>query len=403
MARLPKSKGGISLKLRLVLAINWLIVLVLLGAVLQPFVLPVYANDGTSLTDQTSLLNQVTGSQFNTSYLPINNSNYVDPITLKAHEMNSQGISNDSIVKYFASQGIIYNPAEDSWYKGSDLSVADAKNIHFITNQYYENGQLVSEIYNGSTGKTEKQYTDLSPTKISSTSTDTLITPNTVPNGQQINSWLCAPDQVYNAIGGHVISGSMSLSSDGTSWEYVTTHVGINRLQSNEVWTEVGLMHKAGDNSNTVEVYTYDSQEDGVGGPHPKVYTTTSTTADNGYLIDVTSNYESGVQYPGYVYYTYWNGVQIRKAHLPSYYDFVDESKEVIPASGATHYTPDISPAIFYGETIYKYDSSGHTDYSYPWGSGIHTTNLLWQPDNLVFDLTTYPPSYFSKYQVVQN
>ncbi|WP_292730591.1 hypothetical protein [Methanoculleus sp.] len=178
----------------------------------------------------------------------------------------------------------------------------------------------------------------------------------------QADSGIRINEHHYNGISGYNHPGNLEVSSSGTAYHYLTSHIG-KELSGTPTWIEVGVTKQSpavgGDPSEYV-VFTYDSTA-----PEGEQYiahqTFTSGSSDYGFEIYISTSQAS----EGYPYMLLWQGTVIRTGHVPFCFGDVDENHEYFALNGNS-FTP-VSEAYFCSSYLY-------TSYS---------SNTLWWNSNL--------------------
>lgn len=166
----------------------------------------------------------------------------------------------------------------------------------------------------------------------------------------QADSGIRIDEHHYNGINGYNHPGNLEVSSSGTAYHYLTSHIG-KETDGVPTWIEVGVTKQSpavgGDPSKYI-VFTYDSTV-----PEKDKYiahdaqTFTSGSRDYNFEIYVSTSQTS----EGYPYMIFWEGTILRVGHVPFCFGDVDENHEFF-ALNDNLFTP-VSEAYFCGSYLY--------------------------------------------------
>ena len=179
---------------------------------------------------------------------------------------------------------------------------------------------------------------------------------------EQADSGIRINNYHYNGINGNNHPGNMEVSSGGTAYQYLTSHIGQD-IGGIPTWIEVCVTKQSpavGGNPSEFVVFTFDSTM-----PEDEKYIAhqnfTSGTRNYNFEIYISSSQTS----EGYPYMISWQGTVIRTGHLPFCYGDLDENHEYFALNGNL-FTP-VSESYFCDSYVYS----------------CYNCNSLWWNENL--------------------
>ena len=223
---------------------------------------------------------------------------FVDPVTLKIKEFRAQGLKDEQITAELEKLGMGWYPKTGATWVGRMLTPEELA-----------------------------EMPTTAPAKAPSNEGAALRTVSRT-------SCMRTSSAAWRGVASEMVSGSMSVTSQGTRYSYLCVQLG--SLDSGSNWVEAVLTHNYGE---TYKWYTYDSDEGGWS--YYRTKNTATTYADN-YVIMMDGSYDGG----GYHYDIWINNQWIRSGHLSSLYAQAGFQKEVYSDSG--QFTNDVSHAVFY-------------------------------------------------------
>ena len=263
---------------------------------------------------------------------------YISPARKAIDLMRTKKYTSDQITAMLKKNGYGWDPSTGSCWKGRDPTPEEQKMIDKIRGPGYS---PFPESLNGS--------------RQSGNIVTTLRQRSALMN--------LADENTYFGINYDMTPGDMAISSSGTTFHVVTTHVGKIKPNGQEDWTEAGVIRSV--NNLARQYFTYDNNE----GEY-RFHGTTGSSTSTTYRIYVTNTYESG----GYLYHIWIGGTWVRDGHLyyrQTKYNCANE----IWADGSNPFSHDATSSVFQNEYLYK--SSGYQF----WGNYLATITY-WSPGN---------------------
>ena len=250
---------------------------------------------------------------------------FVDPVTLKIQEFKTQGLKEEQITAQLEKLGMGWYPETGATWVGRALTPEEA-------------AEMPAPTLAKPPAKEEMALRTVSRTSCMRTSSA---------------SW--------TGVASDVVSGSMSVSSQGTQYHYLCVQLG--SLDSASNWVETVLTHNYG---QSYKWYTYDNDEGGFSYYANK--NTATSTADN-YVIMLDGTRDGS----GWNYDIWINQQWVRSGHLSSLWVQAGFQKEVYSNSG--QFTNDGSHSVFYKNWL-------HNAQGWPyWTSSVST---WWSSSNPV-------------------
>jgi hypothetical protein len=244
---------------------------------------------------------------------------FVDPVTLKVQAFKAQGLKESQITAELEKLGMGWYPETGATWMGRTL-----------------------------TSEELAEMPARAPAKAPSNEGATL---------RQVSRTSCmrTTSASWKGVASEIASGSMSVSSQGTQYHYVSMQLG--SLDSGTNWVETVITHNYGE---TYKWYTYDNDEGGFSFYADKI---TSTTSSDIYIILLDGTQDGN----GWNYDVWINFYWVRSGHLSNQYVQAGFQKEVFSSSG--QFTDDASHAKYYRNWLHN-----GQDWNY-WRS---TTNSWW-------------------------
>lgn len=155
-------------------------------------------------------------------------------------------------------------------------------------------------------------------------------------------------DTVFAGVNGRVYPGPMECSSNGTKYQYLTTHLG-KKIGTTDNWIEIGI-ETVYWNPGHYYIFTYDNNDVG----NEWITHDDFADGDKDYNFEI---YVSGVQHPeGYPYMILWEGQVIRTGHVPFAEGDLNEVHEYIRDDPGSF--SDVSTSYVWDSYVY-YDGYG--------------------------------------------
>ncbi len=266
--------------------------------------------------------------------------NFVDPVTIKIQEFQSQGLTDDQITAKLAEVGMGWFPKTGATWIGRALTAEEIANMPNTKPVAPPNQQTQSS--NGIT-------TALQTGKTSCMRTDAY-------------SW--------TGVSAEVVSGSMNVAFGQTNYHYLCVQLG--DLDDATSWTEIVLTHNFGE---TYQWSTYDPDE---GEWYYYMDKNTAITATDTYTIMLDGTHDA----LGWKYDVWINYQWVRSGHLPSLFVQGGFQKEVYSNTGT--FTNDASHAVF--DRCWLHNAQG---WSY-WTNSINTWWITANPVQQTHAMDTY-------------
>ncbi len=287
---------------------------------------------------------------------------YVDPITQKARELKSQGMSDDQIVKEMAKSYIWYDPKTGDWTRGSpELDKLQYPEIPL------------------------SRHPCINITK------STQITAQDQLYEDYCGIW--TNNYRYSGFSYDMTAGSMATGDVYGTWtHYVTTHIGASGY-----CTEIGIARFYYD--SPYNFFTYDDHAGEfmfVRDSNGNVMTTTGT-ASNHYSIQ-TMNYWDGIGYP---YYIYLNGQEVKRGHLITTNNQISQTKEIFKNTSysGSHYNVDATPSVFTNQYVDWIDHGSY--FHHAWCGDVYTQTYSQNSNPRVLSVNYYIPPGSTTYRDV--
>jgi hypothetical protein len=263
---------------------------------------------------------------------------YTSPARKAIDLMKSKKYTNDQITATLKKNGYGWDPSTDSCWKGSEPTPGE---------------KVLLDKYRGA---------GYSP--FSQSVSNNLMSMKAVTTLRERGATMNLVDEnTYFGINYNLVPGDMAISSSGTTFHVVTTHVGKVKPGGADDWTEAGVIRSV--NNLNRQFFTYDNDEGGY-----LFHGTTGSSTSTSYRIYVTNTLESA----GYLYHTMIGGTWVRDGHLyyrQTKYNCANE----IWADGTNPFSTDATSSVFGNE--YLFSNSGITY----WGNSGSTLTYF-SPDN---------------------
>jgi hypothetical protein len=240
---------------------------------------------------------------------------FVDPVTLKIQEFRVQGLKDEQITAELEKLGMGWYPETGATWVGRTLT---PKGVAEMPDTTPAKPPAKEGIALRSVGRTSNMRTSSA-------------------------SW--------TGVASDIVSGSMSVSSQGTRYHYVSMQLG--SLDSGTNWVETVVTHNYG---QAYKWYTYDNDEGGWSYYRTK---NTATSAADNYVIMLDGT-QDGRNYDVWI-----NNNWVRSGHLSNLWVQAGFQKEVFSDSG--QFTNDGSHAVYYKNWL-------HNAQGWPyWTSAVNT------------------------------
>lgn len=235
---------------------------------------------------------------------------FVDPVTLKIQEFRGQNLSDDQITTRLAEQGMGWYPKTGATWMGRALTSEELAKM--------------PDTMPAKAPSEENAITDDYAITLQADRTSCMRT--------NAASW--------TGISSEIVSGSMSVSSGQTLYNYLCVQFG--DLDGGTNWVETVLTHNLG------EAYRWSTYDNDEGQWINYMNKNTAITSADTYTIMLDGTQDAY----GWNYDVWINYQWVRTGHLSSLYDQGGFQKEVYSDSGT--FTSDSSHAVFYRNWLHN-------------------------------------------------